>query len=103
MADIFLSRGCKNNLALVLKDRDDKTRFDSQKAPIEPSFLQNIKVAASERHWDFFPIGHRFDRWNSLDISKICLAQLTLGSLHACLAFRWPICTYVCMQVGRYV
>ncbi|CAE6967208.1 unnamed protein product, partial [Symbiodinium sp. CCMP2456] len=23
---------CKNNLALVLKDRDDKTRFDSQKA-----------------------------------------------------------------------
>ncbi|OLP77398.1 hypothetical protein AK812_SmicGene42541, partial [Symbiodinium microadriaticum] len=24
--------GCKNNLALVLKDRDDKTRFDSQKA-----------------------------------------------------------------------
>ena len=58
----FMSQGCKNNLALVLKDRDDKTRFDSQKAPIELPCLENLKITAFGLAQDALLSGHRVDR-----------------------------------------
>ena len=76
--------------------RQDPLRLPE--GPIEPSFLQNIKVAALKRHWDFFPIGHRFDRWNSFDVSKICLAHPRVAARLLSLPM---VDMYVCMYAGR--